>query len=119
MYLFGERWEFVGKINSFKTLLSSFSIVQWAYPETLNTSQALDTLQKRIELLGATNLGNWSVDCEVLQATSPIISKEYLPLIGKRPQFVLLYSVLIKILYLCVTHNSTLFLSYSCWKFSK
>lgn len=79
MYLFGERWEFVGKINSFKTLLSSFSIVQWAYPETLNTSQALDTLQKRIELLGATNLGNWSVDCEVLQATSPIISKESAP----------------------------------------
>lgn len=27
-------------------------------------------LQKRLELLGSTTLGNWIIDCEVLQSTA-------------------------------------------------
>jgi hypothetical protein len=46
-------------------------IVQWVYPDSLNTSQALEALQKKIELLGGTVVGNWSIDCDVLQSSLP------------------------------------------------
>ena len=46
------------------------SIVLWSYPDNLNTSQALELLQNRLKLLGSTLVGNWVVDCEVLQSTA-------------------------------------------------
>ena len=45
-------------------------IVLWSYPDNLNTSQALEFLQNRLKLLGSTLVGNWVVDCEVLQSTA-------------------------------------------------
>ena len=44
----------------------------WDYPEGLNPSQALDLMQKRLEILGSTALGQWVVDCEVMQSTSAV-----------------------------------------------
>ena len=44
----------------------------WGYPEGLNPSQALDLMQKRLEILGSTALGQWVVDCEVMQSTTSV-----------------------------------------------
>lgn len=41
----------------------------WDPPEGYNPTQAMDTLQKKVELLSGRSLGAWSIDCETLQST--------------------------------------------------
>ena len=55
----------------FLTYHSNDSILLWSYPENLNASQALEVLQNRLILLGSTSVGNWGIDCEVLQSSAP------------------------------------------------
>ena len=45
------------------------SILLWDPPEGLNPTQALEYLQKRLDILGGKALGTWSIDCETLQST--------------------------------------------------
>ena len=48
-------------------VLSTFliaSVVPWNVPESMSNQQGMDMIQEKIELLGATKTGSWSVDCE-------------------------------------------------------
>lgn len=53
----------------------TLSILLWEPSEGLNPGQALEFMQKRLEMLGGRCQGAWSVDCETLQST---------PSLGKR-----------------------------------
>lgn len=48
------------------------SVILWDYYEGLNASQALETLQRRLEILGGTQHSQWAIDCEMLQSTASL-----------------------------------------------
>ena len=48
----------------------------WDPPEGCNPTQALDLLQKKVELLGGKDLGTWTIDCETLQSTQALSKEE-------------------------------------------
>jgi len=49
----------------------------WEPPEGYNPPQALDLLQRKVDLLGGKRLGDWNMECETLQSTQTF--SEWLP----------------------------------------
>jgi len=69
-------WELVGSyiLITELTVYDCFpcSILLWDPPEGHDVNQGLDSLQKRTEILGAKNCGNWMVDCESYQSSQHV-----------------------------------------------
>ena len=56
-------------IVQFHSFYCVHSILLWPPLEGYNPTQAVELLQKKVELLGGKNMGSWSVECETLQST--------------------------------------------------
>ena len=51
--------------------VTAHSILMWSdqADSSLNPTQKMEVLQKKVEMLGGTARGNWALDCETLQST--------------------------------------------------
>ena len=55
------------------------SVVAYPLPEGKSGQHTVDILQKRVEQLGATKTGSFTIDCETYQAQSSESTQLFLP----------------------------------------